>query len=88
MVQVKMARHPPFLVPNSDGNRSPRLPNGSIQDLTQLFERPNEGRNQESILEIEYTVTKSKFNKTLRSVHFGVVVVELIKCKCGGIVKK
>ena len=27
-------------------------------------------------------------NKTLRSVHFGVVVVELIKCKCGGIVKK
>ena len=26
-------------------------------------------------------------NKTLRSVHFGVVVVELIKCKCGGIAK-
>ena len=26
-------------------------------------------------------------NKTLRSVHFGVVVVELIKCKCGGIVR-
>ena len=25
-------------------------------------------------------------NKTLRSVHFGVVVVELMKCKCGGIV--
>ena len=53
VVQVKMARNPPFLVPHSDGNRSPRLPNGSIQDLTQLFERPNEGRNQESILEIE-----------------------------------
>ena len=26
-------------------------------------------------------------NKALRSVHFGVLVVELIKCKCGGIVK-
>ena len=26
-----------------------------------------------------------KMNKTLRSVHF--VVVELIKCKCGGIVR-
>ena len=25
--------------------------------------------------------------KTLRSVHFGVVVVELINCKCGGIVR-
>ena len=30
-----------------------------------------------------YTIT----NKTLRSVHFGVVVVELINCKCGGIVR-
>ena len=28
-----------------------------------------------------------KFNKTLQSVHFGVVVVELINCKCGGIVR-
>ena len=26
-------------------------------------------------------------NKTLRSVHFDVVVVELINCKCGGIVR-
>ena len=26
-------------------------------------------------------------NKTLRSVHFGVVVVELINCKCRGIVR-
>ena len=26
-------------------------------------------------------------NKTLRSVHFGVVAAELIKCKCGGIVR-
>ena len=26
-------------------------------------------------------------NKTLRSVHFGVVVVELINCKCGGIAR-
>ena len=26
-------------------------------------------------------------NKTLRSVHFGVVVVELINCRCGGIVR-
>ena len=26
-------------------------------------------------------------NKTLWSVHFGVVVVELINCKCGGIVR-
>ena len=30
---------------------------------------------------------KYKFNKTLRSVHFGVVVVELINCKCEGIVR-
>ena len=30
---------------------------------------------------------KNKNNKTLRSVHFGVVVVELINCKCGGIVR-
>ena len=30
---------------------------------------------------------KFKVNKTLRSVHFGVMVVELIKCKCGGIVR-
>ena len=30
---------------------------------------------------------KAYVNKTLRSVHFGVVVVELMKCKCGGIVK-
>ena len=28
-----------------------------------------------------------KKNKTLRSVHFGVVVVEVINCKCGGIVR-
>ena len=28
-----------------------------------------------------------KINKTLRSVHFGVVVVELSNCKCGGIVR-
>ena len=30
-----------------------------------------------------------KYNrdKTLRSVHFGVLVVELINCKCGGIVR-
>ena len=28
------------------------------------------------------------YNKTLRSVHFGVVVGELINCKCGGIVRK
>ena len=28
-----------------------------------------------------------KINKTLRSVHFGVVVVELINCKCEGIVR-
>ena len=26
-------------------------------------------------------------NKTLWSVHLGVVVVELIDCKCGGIVR-
>ena len=30
---------------------------------------------------------KEKNNKTLRSVHFGVVVVYLINCKCGGIVR-
>ena len=30
---------------------------------------------------------KFKVNKTLRSVHFGVVVEELINCKCGGIVR-
>ena len=31
--------------------------------------------------------TCSNNNKTLRSVHFGVVVVQLINCKCGGIVR-
>ena len=31
--------------------------------------------------------TECKKNKTLRSVHFGVEVVELINCKCGGIVR-
>ena len=30
---------------------------------------------------------KIYYNKTLRSVHFGVVVEELINCKCGGIVR-
>ena len=30
---------------------------------------------------------ESKSNKKLRSVHFGVVVVESINCKCGGIVR-
>ena len=30
---------------------------------------------------------KTSLNKTLWSVHFGVVVVELINCKCGGIVR-
>ena len=30
---------------------------------------------------------KHKHDKTLRSVHFGVVVVELINFKCGGIVR-
>ena len=33
------------------------------------------------------TKVQTKQNKTLRSVHFGVVVVELINCKCGGIVR-
>ena len=33
------------------------------------------------------TATKTSLNKTLWSVHFGVVVVELINCKCGGIVR-
>ena len=32
-------------------------------------------------------IDRANKNKTLWSVHFGVVVVELIKCKCGGIVK-
>ena len=32
-------------------------------------------------------LTEDKVNKTLRSVHFDVVVVELINCKCGGIVR-
>ena len=27
------------------------------------------------------------YDKTLRSVHFGVVDEELINCKCGGIVR-
>ena len=30
---------------------------------------------------------KATGDKTLWSVHFGVVVVELINCKCGGIVR-
>ena len=35
---------------------------------------------------LDYSKRKNN-NKTLRSVHFGVVVVELINCKCGGIVR-
>ena len=37
--------------------------------------------------ENEVYKSETKTNKTLRSVHFGVVVVELINCKCGGIVR-
>ena len=33
------------------------------------------------------TYYQFKLNKTLRSVHFGVVVVELINCKCGRLVR-
>ena len=40
----------------------------------------------ESPLTHEYEAQTYK-NKTLRSVHFGVVFVELINCKCGGIVR-
>ena len=32
-------------------------------------------------------VKQSKENKTLRSVHFGVVVAKLLNCKCGRIVR-
>ena len=30
---------------------------------------------------------EARENKTLRSVHFGIVVVKLINCKWGGIVR-
>ena len=33
-----------------------------------------------------FAVHQKLKDKTLWSVHFGVVVVELINCKCGGIV--
>ena len=33
------------------------------------------------------TTAGTRQNKKLRSVHFGVVVVESINCKCGGIVR-
>ena len=36
---------------------------------------------------IETLGSYSKYNKTLRSVHFGVVVLELINSKCRGIVR-
>ena len=42
---------------------------------------------QEWINVVSTRSTGFKTNKTLRSVHFGVVVVELINCKCGGIVR-
>ena len=35
----------------------------------------------------EFYWKRIKTDKTMRSVHFGVVVVELINCKCGGIVR-
>ena len=30
---------------------------------------------------------RQDLNRTLRSVHFGVVIVEVINCNCGGIVR-
>ena len=44
-------------------------------------------KGSECILKCERQVVDIKINKTLRSVHFGVAVVELINCKCGGIVR-
>ena len=38
-------------------------------------------------VEIAMQLANPSSNKTLRSVHFGVVVVGLINCKCGGIVR-
>ena len=47
-------------------------------------------RNEQTQLRVAVNWSRYKttfnWNKTLGSVHFGVVVVELIKCKCGGIV--
>ena len=37
--------------------------------------------------EVPITYNQPWSKKTLRSVHFGVVVVELINCKCRGIVR-
>ena len=49
-----------------------------------MFEHRNAAMHHEVI---QGDALKIKNNKTLRSVHFGVLDVELIKCKCGGIVK-
>ena len=39
------------------------------------------------IIDDQIAKSESLNNKTLQSVHFGVVVVELINCKCGGVVR-
>ena len=40
-----------------------------------------------SSLPVEMQLANPSSNKTLLSVHFGVVDVRLINCKCGGIVR-
>ena len=48
--------------------------------------KPKYGTVSQVLLQL-IVARKLRKNKTLQSVHFGVVVVELINCKCGGIVR-
>ena len=40
-----------------------------------------------SVIHKQIQSCKRATDKALRSVHFGVVIEELINCKCGGIVR-
>ena len=59
-------------------NRAPKFPDHSIKSCSKT------DVNTKTSMAGDPTL---RTNKTLGSVHFGVVVVELINCKCGGIVR-
>ena len=75
-----------FLLYVNDINNASNLFNILFADESNVF-MSHKDLNYMLNLEMDKLSICFKANKTLRSVHFGVVVVELIKCKCGGIVK-
>ena len=56
-----------------------------IRDASELFSLLHESEFED--VDVFMVEVDQSGNKTLRSVHFGVVVEELINCKCGGIVR-